>query len=174
VWAHHQRLCLTATASQAAATVPWLIVVVILCSPIAVIALMEGYSRSGGCTTNVGLDIRRCLRVRLRMPPASHTSTQPPALPIAAEAVLTPHEPIPPGVLPDVVAFQLAETDTGKLIRTYTHEGPALGFIRDVVRLRGHEDAAQFQLRMVRSQTLPTVVAEGDRLVKQALEDRVL
>jgi len=164
-----------ATASQAADTVvPWLIVVVILCGPTAVIAVMEGYSRFAWVHHERRSGHPALSSITPQMPPSSLTSTQPPALQIAAEAVLTPHAPIPPGVLPDVVAFQLAETDTGKLIRTYTHEGPALGFIRDVVRLRGHEDAAQFQLRMVRSQTLPTIVAEGDRLVKQALEDRVL
>jgi hypothetical protein len=60
------------------------------------------------------------------------------------------------------------------LIRAYAHEGAALGFVRDVIRLRGHQDAAQFELRTLHPGAQTIVLAEGEQLVKRALEDRVL
>lgn len=70
--------------------------------------------------------------------------------------------------------FEVTHAHTGKLIWTYTSEGAALGFVRDVVRLRSHHDAAQFQLRMVIGATGTTTIADGEELVRRALEDRVL
>jgi enoyl-CoA hydratase/carnithine racemase len=74
----------------------------------------------------------------------------------------------------DVIAFQLSHVETGKLIRTYAREAAALGFVRDVVRLRGRLEAAQFELRALHTDAPTTTVAEADQLVKRALEDRVL
>ena len=72
------------------------------------------------------------------------------------------------------VRFQLAHAQTGRLIWTYAREGAALGFVRDVVRLRSHRDAAQFELRMVDEGSRTTTLARGEQLVRLALEDRVL
>ena len=72
------------------------------------------------------------------------------------------------------VRFQLAHAQTGRLIWTYSGEGAALAFVRDVVRLRSHRDAAQFELRMVDNGARTTTLARGEQLVRLALEDRVL
>jgi len=74
----------------------------------------------------------------------------------------------------EVVCFQLAHKLTGRLIHTYAREGAALAFVRDIVRLRSRQDAAQFRLRVVPRDAPPATVAEGDQLVQMALEDRVL
>jgi hypothetical protein len=74
----------------------------------------------------------------------------------------------------DGVTFQVAHARTGRLIWTYRREGIALGFVRDVVRVRSHHDAAQFELRMVDQYARATTLARGEQLVRLALEDRVL
>lgn len=70
--------------------------------------------------------------------------------------------------------FQLAHAQTGRPIWTYAREGVALGFVRDVVRLRSHLEAAQFELRLVESGARTTTLARGEQLVRLALEDQVL
>jgi hypothetical protein len=77
-------------------------------------------------------------------------------------------------VYPDGTVFQVAHAGTGKLIWTYAREGSALGFVRDVVRVRSHADAAQFELRIVRRDARAYTLAQGEQLVRRALEDRVL
>src|SRR4051794_10819286 len=72
------------------------------------------------------------------------------------------------------LGFQLADAQSGRLIWTYAREGVALGFVRDVVRLRSHREAAQFELRLVDGGARTTTLARGEQLVRLALEDRVL
>ncbi len=62
----------------------------------------------------------------------------------------------------------------GGVIHTYEHEGAALAFIRDVVVFAGREAGAQFQLVRVSSRGPVTIVAQGDVLMRFALEDRIL
>jgi len=72
------------------------------------------------------------------------------------------------------VVFQIWQMQTGRFVWTFLREGTALGFVRDVVRLRSHQDAAQFELRMVCRAVVTSKLAEGEQLVKLALQDRVL
>jgi hypothetical protein len=100
---------------------------------------------------------------------AAVTATQPAALSFPAE----PAEPASPLDV-DATVFQVAHARSGKLIWTYAREGLALGFVRDVVRVRSHADAAQFELRVVHRGATSYTVAQGQQLVRRALEDRVL
>jgi hypothetical protein len=79
-----------------------------------------------------------------------------------------------PSVYADGTVFEVAHAGSGKLIWTYSREGSALGFVRDVVRVRSHADAAQFELRIVHGGVRGYTVAQGEQLVRRALEDRVL
>jgi len=84
---------------------------------------------------------------------------------------LQPEEPRIPAAVP---LFQIRLARSGKLIWSYTTEGAALGFVRDVARLRSHQEAAQFELRIVLHTNGSSMVAEGEQLVRRALEDRIL
>jgi hypothetical protein len=70
------------------------------------------------------------------------------------------------------VVFELRHQDSAKLIRDYRTEGAALAFIRDVVRVGGRVQAAQFILEERREDGQVRTVATGDSLVRRALEDR--
>jgi hypothetical protein len=72
------------------------------------------------------------------------------------------------------LSFELAYRTTGRAIRTYEREAAALGFVRDVVRFGTRDDAAQFELRALYADGRSTIVADGDQLVRRALQDRVL
>ena len=71
------------------------------------------------------------------------------------------------------VPFLLRDARTGRLIRRYPAEGPALAFVRDVVRLAGRAEAARFVL-VEEEAGRARIIAEGAALVGRALEDRVL
>jgi hypothetical protein len=66
----------------------------------------------------------------------------------------------------------LFSAPTRRQIHTYTCEGPALAFVRDIVF--GHEDAAQFELRAIYADEKTSLIAGGRQLLRRALEDRVL
>jgi hypothetical protein len=70
------------------------------------------------------------------------------------------------------MVLQLRHLRTGAVIRSYETEGPALAFIRDVVRFGSRQEAAQFALVLVAEQGHTSTVAEGEALLKRALEDR--
>ncbi len=70
------------------------------------------------------------------------------------------------------VVFDLRRLDTGSLVHQYATEGAALAFIRDVVRIRGREQAACFVLDERDVQGNTHAVAEGADLVRRALQDR--
>jgi hypothetical protein len=70
------------------------------------------------------------------------------------------------------VVFELRRLDTGGLVHRYDLEGPALAFVRDVVRVAGHEQAALFGLYAQDSEGREHPIAEGADLVSRALQDR--
>ena len=72
------------------------------------------------------------------------------------------------------VVFELRRLDTGALVHRYDTEGAALGFVRDVVRVAGHQQAASFALYEFEldSEDREQPVAEGADLVWRALQDR--
>jgi hypothetical protein len=70
------------------------------------------------------------------------------------------------------VQFELRRTDTGGLVHRYDTEGAALAFVRDVVRVAGHQQAACFALDQQDSDGHRHAVAEGADLVERALQDR--
>jgi hypothetical protein len=70
------------------------------------------------------------------------------------------------------VVFDLPRLDTGSLVHQYATEGAALAFIRDVVRIRGCEQAACFVLDKRDTLGNTHAVAEGADLVWRALQDR--
>lgn len=72
------------------------------------------------------------------------------------------------------VAFELRHLLSGAVIRVYASEGPALAFVRDVVRIRGHYDAARFALTYTNEHNVVRRIAEAEVLVTRALEDRML
>ena len=72
-----------------------------------------------------------------------------------------------------MVAFELWHLETAALVHCYTSEGAALAFVRDVVVFGGRQAGREFQLFRVDAHGL-SVVAEGDVLMRRALEDRVL
>jgi hypothetical protein len=68
--------------------------------------------------------------------------------------------------------FELRRGDTRALIREYATEGAALAFVRDVVMVGGHDQAACFALEQRDEAGQTRSVAEGWALVQRALEDR--
>jgi len=68
--------------------------------------------------------------------------------------------------------FDLRRLDTGGLVHRYPTEGAALAFIRDVVRVAGHERAASFALDEQDADGTTHTVAEGAELVRRAVQDR--
>jgi hypothetical protein len=140
--------------------------------------------------TQVLIDRLAPLPAEIRVQPViSHTPplTPKPVKPVRTEAgtIQTTHlaqQPSFPGESVEVsprayaegTVFQVADARTGKLIWTYAREAAALGFVRDVVRVRCHADAAQFELRIVHHGARTLTVAQGEQLVRRALEDRVL
>jgi hypothetical protein len=67
--------------------------------------------------------------------------------------------------------FELRRLDTGGLVHRYESEGAALAFVRDVVRVVGHEQAACFALHQD-VQGREQMIAERADLVRRALQDR--
>ena len=70
------------------------------------------------------------------------------------------------------LVFQLRRLDTGGLVHRYDTEGTALAFVRDVVRVAGHEQAACFALYEEDSEGRERPISEGADLVWRALQDR--
>ena len=70
------------------------------------------------------------------------------------------------------MAFELRYREGGKLVHTYASEGAALAFVRDVVRVGGREQAAQFSLDERNERGEVRTIAVGPPLVQRALEDR--
>jgi hypothetical protein len=70
------------------------------------------------------------------------------------------------------VVFELRRLETGRLVHRYETESAALAFVRDVVRVAGHEQAACFALVEQESEALERQIAEGSDLVWRALRDR--
>jgi hypothetical protein len=70
--------------------------------------------------------------------------------------------------------YQLLFAHSRQLVHTFASEGAALALLRDIVRVRGHRDAAQFELCEVRNGVPQAPIATGDDLVRRAVEDRVL
>jgi ATP-dependent 26S proteasome regulatory subunit len=70
------------------------------------------------------------------------------------------------------VVFELRRLDTGGLVHRYSTEGAALAFVRDVVRVAGHERAACLVLDEQDPQGNTRTVADGSDLVWRAVQDR--
>jgi hypothetical protein len=70
--------------------------------------------------------------------------------------------------------FELRHLVSGATIHAYVAEAAALGFVRDVIRVRGRNDAACFALICIDKDNVVHSMAEGEALVARALEDRVL
>jgi hypothetical protein len=70
------------------------------------------------------------------------------------------------------VPFELRRLDSGGLVHRYDTESAALAFVRDVVRIGGHDQAACFALDEQDAQGSETRIAEGVDLVWRALQDR--
>jgi hypothetical protein len=70
------------------------------------------------------------------------------------------------------VVFELRDLRTRKLVYRYNTERAALAFVRDVIRVSGHEEAARFSLEEGDESGEPRTVAAGELLVQRALEDR--
>jgi len=72
------------------------------------------------------------------------------------------------------VVFDLRRLDGGGLVHRYPTEGAALAFVRDVVRIAGHEQAACFLLEEQDedAEGKAHTIAQGADLVRRALEDR--
>jgi hypothetical protein len=70
------------------------------------------------------------------------------------------------------VRFDLRRLDTGALVHHYVTEGAALAFVRDVVRIAGHQQAETFALDEQDAEGEVFTIAEGADLVRRALEDR--
>ena len=70
------------------------------------------------------------------------------------------------------MVFELRRLDTGGIVHRYESEGAALAFVRDVVRVAGHQQAACFALDERDRQGDEHRLAEGADLVTRALEDR--
>lgn len=69
------------------------------------------------------------------------------------------------------MVFELRRLDTGGLVHRYEDEGHALAFVRDVVRVGGHEQAALFALYEQDSDDREHPIAQGADLVWRALQD---
>ena len=72
------------------------------------------------------------------------------------------------------VVFQLRRLDTGGLVHHYATEGAALAFIRDIVRIADHEQAACFALDEEDTEGKVHRIADSVELVRRALQDRAL
>jgi hypothetical protein len=72
------------------------------------------------------------------------------------------------------VLFELRRLDTGDLVHRYPTEAAALAFVRDVIRIGGHDQAAIFALDACNPDGQVRRVAEGVALVQRALEYRVM
>jgi hypothetical protein len=70
------------------------------------------------------------------------------------------------------MVFDLRRLETGDLIHRYATEGAALPFVRDVVRIGGHEQAARFALEEQDPEGNTHAVDGGADLVRRALQDR--
>ena len=68
--------------------------------------------------------------------------------------------------------FDLRRLETGGLVYRYETEAAALAFVRDVVRIGGHEQAARFALEEQDAEGNTHTIATGADLVRQALQDR--
>jgi hypothetical protein len=68
--------------------------------------------------------------------------------------------------------FELRRLETGGVVHRYHTEGAALAFLRDVIRVAGHEQAASFGLYEQDSEGREHRIAEGPDLVWRALQDR--
>ena len=67
--------------------------------------------------------------------------------------------------------FDLRRLETGGLVYRYETERAALAFVRDVVRIGGHEQAACFALEEVDAEANTHAIAKGADLVRRALQD---
>ena len=70
------------------------------------------------------------------------------------------------------VLFELWHETSGKLVRRYPTEGAALAFLRDVVRVGGRQQAAEFRLEQLEDTGESRTLASGEVLVQRSLEDR--
>ena len=70
------------------------------------------------------------------------------------------------------MTFDLRRLETGGLVYRYETEGAALAFVRDVVRIRGHEQAACFALEEQDTEGNARAIAKGADLVRRAVQDR--
>jgi hypothetical protein len=68
--------------------------------------------------------------------------------------------------------FELRRLDTGGLVHRYDSEGAALAFVRDVVRVVGHQQAACFALDQKDWEGHEHTIAAGADLVLRGLQDR--
>ncbi len=139
-------------------TRPWLIAIIIAGSLLATTFLVRGYVRAAPPRTRHRLTRGEACPPRGQEPSSSH-----PCAPVPVESGRS-----------DALQLQLAIAETGQVVRTYAREAAALAFIRDVVFLRGRQDAAQFTLRTIDVDNRIRTLAEGDALVQRAVEDRVL
>lgn len=64
------------------------------------------------------------------------------------------------------VVFELRDRDSGTLVHRYTNEGGALGFVRDVLRFGGRDQAAAFALAEWNETGDLLVLASGPALVQ--------
>ena len=72
------------------------------------------------------------------------------------------------------MVFELRRLDTGGLVHRYSTEGAALAFVRDVVRIGGHEQAACFALDEADAAGKTQRIVEGAELVRRAVQDKAL
>jgi hypothetical protein len=70
------------------------------------------------------------------------------------------------------VPYRLHRLDTGALVRIYDRESDALAFVRDVVRLGSRHAASGFALAHEDEQGSVRTIAEGEALVRHALQDQ--
>ena len=75
--------------------------------------------------------------------------------------------------MPGVMIFDLRRLETGALVYRYETEGAALAFIRDVVRIGGHQRAASFALEEQDAEGNTHAIAKGAEIVvRRAVQDR--
>ena len=72
------------------------------------------------------------------------------------------------------MVFELRRLDTDGLVHRYATEGAVLAFVRDVVRIGGHEQAACFALDEADSKGNTRRIAAGADLATRAVQDRAL
>ena len=70
------------------------------------------------------------------------------------------------------MGFDLRRLDTGALVHHYATEAAALAFVRDVVRVVGHDQAATFALDERDADGNVHSIAQRADLVRRALQDR--